>query len=738
MTTQATPGSKGKQNNKQPSNGAVEAPAVRYEAADGDGVGIVWIDVPGQKVNTLSARMMPHFERAFTAARADASLRALVIASGKEKGFIAGADIGDLNDVTTAADGARLSRDGQAAMDRIAGLGVPTVAAIHGDCLGGGLELALACSARVATDSKRTKLATPEVMLGLLPGAGGTVRLPELIGLTGALDMMLTGRNIRAAKALKMGLVDRVVPPNQLMRVAREVAHDMALGKPARTPKKQAMQQEVQDVLLERNALGRRVVLHEARKKVMKQTHGLYPAPLEILEVVARGSFKAEAEAFGKLLVTAESRSLRHVFHCITTLKKFDGPGTEGVEARPMRHIGMLGAGLMGAGIASVLADKGLSVRLKDIDRGALTRAFDYAGKVFKKARRRKVYNSAGVGERMNRISGGLSWAGMAHAEVVIEAVLENMPLKREMIAEIEARTRVDAIFATNTSALPITEIAAKAKHPERVIGMHFFSPVEKMPLVEIIVHDKTDPVVARTTAALARKMGKHVIVVNDCAGFYTTRVLAPYMIEATFLAIEGNPIEAIDEAAIRLGFPVGPIALMDEVGIDVGQKVLATMKEYYSAHMEFPPDAIGDFIAEGRLGRKANKGFYVYEDGKSKTERGHKVVDEAVYRHMPNGTSTKAANLDEMGERLLLALVNEAIRCRQEGVLFDCESGDLGAIMGIGFPPMVGGPFFYTDRHGAKNIAARLRALELRYGKRFEPAELLVELADKGGQFYD
>jgi len=734
---QTSPGSDTKKTVSKPTNGETEATAVRYEAADERGVGVVWVDVPGQKVNTLSVRLMPQFETAFEAARADASLRALVVASGKKVGFIAGADIDDLNEVTTAEEGARLSRQGQAAMDRIAALGVPTVAAIHGDCLGGGLELALACTARVCSDHNKTKLATPEVMLGLLPGAGGTVRLPELIGLANALDMMLTGRNIRPRKALKTGLVDRVVPPNQLLRVARDVAHDLALGKPASKPKKTAVQDEVQEVLLERNIIGRRVVLHEARKKVMKQTHGLYPAPLKILDVVAKGGFEAEAEGFGELLITDESRSLRHVFHCITTLKKIDGPGTEDVDARPLHHIGMLGAGLMGAGIASVLADKGLSVRLKDIDRGALTRAFGYASKVFKKASRRKIYNRAGVDQRMNRISGSLDWSGMAHAEVIIEAVLEKLELKQQMVAEIENRTRADAIFATNTSSLPIGDIAAKAKHPERVIGMHFFSPVEKMPLVEIIVTDKTDPVVTKTTAAVARKMGKHVIVVKDCAGFYTTRVLAPYMVEATFLAIEGNPIEAIDEAAIRMGFPVGPITLMDEVGIDVGQKVLGTMKEHYSGHMEFPPDTIDGFIGEGRLGRKASKGFYVYEDGKSKTVRGHKVVDEAVYGYLPNGANTKAPNYDEMGERLLLALVNEAIRCREEGILFDCESGDLGAIMGIGFPPMLGGPFFYADRHGARNIAARMRALELRYGKRFEPAGMLVDLADSGATFY-
>lgn len=730
MTTQVTPAAKG-------ADTAKDHAAVRYEGTDDAGIGVVWIDIPGKKVNTLSPAMMPAFETAFEAARADASLRALVIASGKESSFIAGADIDDLDTVTSAEEGAKLSRQGQEAMKRVAALGVPTVAAIHGDCLGGGLELALACKARVASSHNRTKLAVPEVMLGLLPGAGGTVRLPALVGLANALDMMLTGRNIRPTKALKMGLVDRVVPVNQLMETARAVAADMAAGKPASKPRKPAMQEEVQEVLLERNVVGRMIVLHEARKKVMKQTAGLYPAPLKILDLLARPGYDAEARAFGELLVTPESRALRHVFHSITTLKKKDGPGTEDVLARPVRHVGMLGAGLMGAGVATVLADKGISVRLKDLNHDALTSAYDYARKVYKKAKRRKVYPGAGVDERMARISGGLDYAGFAHAEIVIEAVLEKLELKQQMVADIEAATRSEAIFATNTSSIPIADIAAKARHPERVIGMHFFSPVEKMPLVEIIVTDQTDPVVTKTTAALARKMGKHVIVVKDCAGFYTTRVLAPYMIEATFLAIEGNPIEAIDKAARDLGFPVGPITLMDEVGIDVGQKVLATMKEHYSAHMEFPPDAIEGFITEGRLGRKASKGFFVYEDGVSKTVRGHKVVDKAIYEHLPNGANTKAPNLEEMGERMLLAMVNEAVRCRQEGILLDCESGDLGAIMGIGFPPFLGGPFHYTDRCGAKRIAARMRALELRYGKRFEPTQLLVEMADAGTRFY-
>ena len=711
--------------------------AIRYEAADSRGVGVVWIDVPDKKVNTLSVALMPQLEAVFAEASDDRALRALVIASGKPSGFIAGADIDDLNDVTTAARGTELSQAGQQAMDRLEAFGKPTVAAIHGDCLGGGLELALACTARVATASEKTKLALPEVMLGLLPGAGGTVRLPRLVGLQAALDMMLTGKNIRAEKALKMGLVDAVVPERNLLSAARDLAAALAEGKPARKPKKKDIRAMAMEAALEGNLVGRKVVLKQARKMVMKQSKGLYPAPLKILEVVEAGTFAAEAETFGQLLMTPESKGLRHLFHCITALKKNDGPGTDDVAGRDVQRVGMLGAGLMGAGIATVLADKGVTVRLKDIRHEAIGGALDYARNVYGKSVKRKRYPKAGMVQRMGLLSGGVNFAGFADCDVVIEAVLEKLPLKQDMVAEIENRTRKGGIFATNTSAIPITDIAAKAKHPERVIGMHFFSPVEKMPLVEIIVTDKTAPEVTKTISQLARTMGKHVIVVRDCPGFYTTRVLAPYMIEATFAAIEGNPVDAIDDAATRIGFPVGPITLMDEVGIDVGQKVLETMKAAYSAHMDFPPDDIDKFVAEGRLGRKASRGFYVYEKGKSKTEKGRKIVDEAIYDHLPQGRNLLAPNHDELGERLVLALVNEAVRCFGESILLDPESGDLGAVMGIGFPPFQGGPFRYVDRFGARNIVARLRALELRYGRRFAPCPTLVEMAESGKRFY-
>ncbi len=711
--------------------------ALRLDAPDKDGVAVLWIDCPGQKVNTLSTSLVPEFEAMFAALNADPTVRALVIASGKDSGFIAGADIDDLGQVHTAAQATALSRAAQEGFAKLEAMKIPSVAAIHGECLGGGLELALACRARVATEHRKTKLATPEVMLGLLPGAGGTVRLPKLIGLTAALDMMLTGKNIRAEKARKLGLVDVTVPANALMDTAKRVARDLAAGKRIKEKKKTPLGQEVQELLLERNALGRRVVLHEARKKVLKQTKGLMPAPLRILDVVAKGTFEAEAAGFGELLMTPQSAGLRHLFHAITALKKDNGPGTEGITVQPAERVGILGAGLMGAGVGTVLADQGVRVRLKDRDHAAIGRGLDYARKVFAKAKKRNVYGQAGYDERMARFSGGTDYSGFGLCDIVVEAVFEDLALKQQMVADIERVTKVGGIFASNTSSLPIAEIAAHSAHPERVIGMHFFSPVEKMPLVEIIVTDQTAPAVTAATVALARKMGKHVIVVKDCAGFYTTRALVPYMTEAIFLATEGVALDQIDEAAMAIGFPVGPITLMDEVGIDVGVKVMKVMKHYYGERMQFPPDVSQALVDEGRLGRKASLGFYAYKDGKSTTEKGKKVVDVSVYKHLPQGGQVKGGDRAEMGERMVLGLCNEAALCLQEGILRDAYAGDLGAVMGIGFPPFEGGPFKYMDRIGLAAVVERLHRLEQKHGKRFRPCTLLVEMGRANGRFY-
>ncbi len=708
---------------------------IRLEQPDANGVAVVWIDMPDSKVNVLNTDTLPEFNALMTEVKANRSIKAVVIASGKENNFIAGADISMLNTVTSVSDGVELSKQGQQAMNDLASFPVPEVAAIHGDCLGGGLELALACTARVASDSPKTKMALPEVMLGLLPGAGGTRRLPKLIGLAEALPMMLTGKNIRARKALKMGLVDKVVPRVWLLDEAKKFAAELAskrLPVPARKAKGNWTAQMTRWAM---DSLGpvQNLVFNKAVEGVMKQTKGLYPAPLKIIDVLKADTDDAEAQGFGELLMTPESQGLRHLFHCITHLKKDDGDHTENVDARSVHHVGILGAGLMGGGIGTVLVDKGITVRMKDISYDGIQTAMGYANTYFSKAVKRRRYPKAGRDERMNRLSGGLDYRGFAHADVVIEAVPEILELKQDMVLQIEELTHKDAIFATNTSSLPITEIAAKAKHPERVIGMHFFSPVEKMPLVELIVTEYTSSEVTKTVSKLARKMGKHVIIVNDCAGFYTTRALAPYLTEAIFMLLEGYDALDVDQAAMEAGFPVGPITLLDEVGIDVGAKIIRVMQKYYGDRMQFPDmTTIDNFIAEKRFGKKNSKGFFVYENGKSKMVNGKKVVDQTIKRHLPKveARNTNIESRKLLAKRLKFIFMNEAMHCLEEGILRDPEAGDLGAIMGIGFPPFTGGPFALMDSIGTNKVVFDLDDYAAKFGSRFSPPKLLRELA--------
>ena len=714
---------------------------LRLEGPDANGIAIVWIDQPNSKVNVLNMETIPAFTSLLNKISSNTAIKGIVIASGKENGFIAGADISMLNTVTTVAEGVAISKQGQAAMNALAGFPIPVVAAIHGDCLGGGLELALACSARIASDSPKTKFALPEVMLGLLPGAGGTRRLPKLIGYPNALDMMLTGKNIRPDKALKMGLVDKVVPKIWLMDSAKKMVQDLIeKRKPVKASAKTSTMESLTNWAIESIGPVQNFIFDKARQQVVKQSLGLYPAPLKILEVLKKDTDEAEAQGFGELLLTPESKGLRHLFHCITHLKKDDGDGTADVEPYNIGHVGILGAGLMGGGIGTVLVDKEITVRLKDINYEGIQAAVSYANKYFGTSVKRKRLSSAGMSERMNRMSGGLDFRGFSHADVVIEAVPEVLTLKQDMVKQVEAISAKETVFATNTSSLPITEIAQFAQYPERVIGMHFFSPVEKMPLVEIIVTAKTDPKVTKTISTLARTMGKHVIVVNDCAGFYTTRALAPYLCEAIFMLLEGYNPHDIDQAAREAGFPVGPVTLLDEVGIDVGAKIISIMKQYYGDRMEFPDSSTIDaFIAEKRYGKKNNKGFYVYENGRSKMEKGKKVVDSTIYKHVSvkEEKMTNKQSRKLLAERLKMIFINEAVLCLQEGILRDPESGDLGAIMGIGFPPFTGGPLQYVDQMGMRKFVTQLEDAAAKYGKRFVPCALFTELAKKDQGIY-
>jgi 3-hydroxyacyl-CoA dehydrogenase/enoyl-CoA hydratase/3-hydroxybutyryl-CoA epimerase len=690
-----------------------------------DGVLVLSLDVPGEKVNTLGKGMIAEFEGILAAVEADPSVRAVVMRSGKPDGFIAGADIKDFTRIRSAEEGEALSRAAHAIFDRLEACRVPVVAAIHGACLGGGTELALACRYRVASDDPGTRLGLPEVMLGLVPGAGGTQRLPRLVGLAAALDLVLTGRALAASRALRAGLVDEVCPAPILLAVAREVA--LGLAERRLRPRRPGIPL--------RERLLRPVVFAKARSSVLRKTGGRYPALLEAIDVVRRGTattlaegLSLEAAAFGRLAVGDVSRSLVSVFFATQEIKK--DPGfPEGTPALPVGKLGVLGAGLMGAGIAAAAADVGVAVRMKDTSHEALGRGLKHAREVWEEKVARRRMTRLELGQRVDRIAPTLDYSGFRRTDLVIEAVLEDLDLKRRVLAETEAATRDGCVFASNTSSIPIGEIARGCRRPAQVLGMHFFSPVHKMPLLEIVVTPETALTALATAEAFGRRIGKHVIVVRDGPGFYTSRALAAYLNEASWMLEEGAPVEDLDRALVAFGFPVGPLVLLDEVGIDVGAKVAKVMHGHFGERL-VPPPSMERLLADGRLGRKAGKGFYTYDGGK-------KRVDGSVYAALAGGAGRRPVAAREAQERLVFAFLNESALCLQEGILRSPRDGDVGAVFGLGFPPFLGGPFRYLDHLGPRFALETMEKLRGRHGERFRPAPFLVDLAREGRTFH-
>lgn len=698
-----------------------------------DGIAIIRLNQPGKPVNVISADLVTAMHAILgRLEEGGEGVRAAVIISGKKGSWIAGADIEQFKDFTTAADGEHASREGQKLLDRLERLVMPTVAAIDGAALGGGMETALACTYRIATDSPKTKLGLPEVNLGIIPGAGGTARLPRLIGLAGALDLMLTGKQLDGRRARSAGVVDETVPAPVLLREAKRAALALADG----TLKPRAARRRGSPRFAENLPGLRGFILKKARQGVISKTHGLYPAPLKLLEVIDRGldkpvhdALELEAKAFGELAVTREARSLVHLFFASTAAKN-DPPVPEGTRPKDVDQVAVVGAGFMGAGIAAVSAEAGISVRLKDVKPEAAAKGLKTARDTLIKRARRKKAKPFQITAVTDRVAATTEYTGFHTADVIVEAVFEDVSIKHTVLKEIESHIGEGTVLGSNTSTIPIAKLAEASARPDHVIGLHFFSPVDKMPLLEIITHPGTAPWVTATSHAYGKKIGKTPIVVNDSPGFYANRILSPYMAEAALLLQEGVRIDEIDQAMVMWGYPVGPITLYDEVGLDVAQKAGKIMAEAFADRMT-PVDVIEKMVADGRLGRKNGKGFYKFGDDGKKAG-----VDEAVYALIGN-PAPKQLERAEIQDRLGLMMVNEAVRTLEEGVLHSARDGDVGAVMGIGFPPFRGGPFWYVDTVGAGNVVERLKKLEAKHGKRFAPAKMLVDYAAGDRKFF-
>jgi 3-hydroxyacyl-CoA dehydrogenase / enoyl-CoA hydratase / 3-hydroxybutyryl-CoA epimerase len=650
---------------------------------------IAWLtcDVPDTSTNVLSAAVIRDLAAALD--QLDKERPAgLVLTSAKASGFIAGADIKEFQAIRTPEEGYALVRAGQTVFDRIEALPCPSVAAIHGFALGGGLELALAATYRIGADDSKLSLGLPEVLLGIHPGFGGTVRAVRLIGVRPALDLMLKGKAYRGTRALEVGLLDRLVPPAELAQSAKRLLNEAP-------PKKSA---PFAEKLLNLKALRPFIARQASAALRGKASKEHYPAPYAIIDLWQRygaagaESYEAEAHSIATLMCTQTSRNLVRVFLLQNRLKSLGGKPT-----REFERVHVIGAGTMGGDIAAWSAYRGMHVTLQDRSTELVQPALDRARAFFEK----RLKSPSAAEQAMARLRMDVSGEGAASADVVIEAIFENIEAKRALYAELEPKLKPDAVLATNTSSIQIEVLAEKLARPSRLVGIHFFNPVAQMQLIEVVSGETTDAAAKQSAVWFARKLDKLPLPCKSAPGFVVNRILMPYINEALFALAEGIPAVVIDRAGTRFGMPVGPIELADVVGLDVGLHVGGVLAQAFGRRV---PEVLIKRVEERKLGRKSGEGFYVWKDGKA---------------IRPPAQAETPADLED---RLILPMLNEAVAVLREGVIADADLLDAGAIFATGFAPFRGGPLNYAKDRGIDRVTERLAELERRYGERFRP----------------
>ncbi len=714
--------------------------SVRLEK-DEDGVLFAFLDNPGDRVNTLSETVISDIESVLDAVETDHFAKALVFISGKEDTFIAGADIRGFDQMRDPGHAKEIIDRVHALFSRISNLHYPSIAAINGACLGGGLELALACHFRIATDSDKTILGLPEVKLGIVPAAGATVRLTRTAGIRRALPLMLSGRGVRAAEARALGIVDILVYPHGLPDTVRRCVPYLRKKFPGKVSYPVLFSF---DWLLRTVTPVRKIYFQAARRQAAKQGSDHYPAPFRLIDCVEAGiagtmsdGFKAESEAFGPLVVSPESEALRHLFFARTGLKKKH----YGAEPREVGLLGVAGSGFMGTGIAAVSARSGYRVAIADISRENLSKSLKEIWVSLDRQGRSSKLKPVQRDRLYSRVVPIVDTQRLARADLVIEAVFEDLATKQQVLREIESFTSADSIFASNTSAIPISRIAQASVRPENVIGMHYFSPVQKMPLLEVICTQQCADWVLATAVSVGRRQGKTVIVVRDGPGFYVTRILMPFMLEAVRLIGEGAAVEDVDAAIRGFGFPVGPLRLLDEVGIDIAAHVALELGEFFAGGGLIAPTALESMLKAGYAGKRKGVGFYDYRPRLiDKVRIGglepSRPVNPNIYSIF-DARDTKSINPSQIRKRLVFLMLNEAALCLEQGTISCPEDGDIGAVLGLGFPPFLGGPFRHIDSERIGQVVSEMQKLSSTLGPRFEPAPILIHMAGREEKFY-
>jgi 3-hydroxyacyl-CoA dehydrogenase / enoyl-CoA hydratase / 3-hydroxybutyryl-CoA epimerase len=696
-------------------------------------IGYITFDNPDAKVNVLTGDVIRRLDAIIDEVVRKNSVKALVLQSAKKDVFIAGADIKEIENITEVDDGKSKAKAGQDLFNKIEDLKIPTIAVIDGVALGGGCELALACLYRIATFNDKVKIGLPEVNLGFVPGFGGTYRLPRIVGLTQGLKMILSGQQVASVPAHKGGLVDQLFPQSTLnadVRVFAESLFDKPLRNKFRPKPKKGL-----DAFLDNNTIGQIAVFSQSHKSVMALSKGFYPAPLRAIDLIKttikldrQTALNLEAEVFAQLAVTDISKNLVKCFYLTEKFKKLSLPGGEAFKPAKVQKAGVIGAGIMGGGIAQLFSDRGIWTRMKDVNYDAVAKGFAAAYKVFQGAVKKRKLKPHDVVAKMGMITGTTDYSGFQDVDIVIEAVVENMDVKKKVLAELDGVVRPSTLLFSNTSSLSVTEMAEATKDPSRVIGFHFFNPVHRMPLVELVTTKHCSPGTIVSALELTKRLGKTPILVKDAPGFLVNRILLAYINEAGRLFQQGLRIEDIDQVMTDFGMPMGPFTLSDEVGLDVGVKVLHILEAGLGERYK-PVGVFEQILSKKLLGKKSGKGFYIH----GKTRVLNRDVQDMASR------TDMVFDKDDALNRMLLIMINEAARCLEDGIIDGPDVVDVGMIMGTGFPPFRGGLLRYADSQGIDTIVEVLHDLEEEFKDgRFKPCGYLMNLKNTKRKFYN